>query len=144
MSSLNINSLYQKMNENNIKRYKVFDDILKKLHHKIKYHANLEKTFCFFKIPGFIIGVPLYDIDDLKNYILKSLDNDGFKYIYIEPNWLFISWEIKNKKKIQKPKAKKTKEDYKLIDEYKPSGNFIYNNFDITSMKEKMDHIKKF
>jgi len=97
MSSLNISSLHEKINENNLKSYKIYDNVLKKLHRKIKYHADLKKTYCFFKIPGFIIGVPLYNIDKLKDYILISLDKDCFQYIYIEPNWIFISWEIKNK-----------------------------------------------
>ena len=143
MSSLNISSLHEKINENNLKSYKIYDNVLKKLHRKIKYHADLKKTYCFFKIPGFIIGVPLYNIDKLKDYILISLDKDCFQYIYIEPNWIFISWEIKNKNNLLTLKNKKIKKDYKLIDEYKPSGNFIYNNYDITSMKEKMDYIGK-
>ena len=53
--------------EKNIKRYEKFDEILKKLHNRIKYNAKLEKTYCFFHIPQFIIGVPLYNIEDLKN-----------------------------------------------------------------------------
>ena len=131
------------MNENNLRRYKIFDNILKKLHKKMKYHAGLERTFCFFQIPEFIIGVPLYNIDELREYIFKSLDNDGFNYIYMEPNWLFISWEKKNKRNLSLPKAKKTKGDYKLIDEYKPSGSFISNSYDISSIKQKIDDMNK-
>ena len=32
MSSLNINELYSKINEKNMKRFEIFDDILKKIH----------------------------------------------------------------------------------------------------------------
>ena len=86
MSSLNINTLYATMYGRNIKRYQKFDDILKRLHNRIKYHAINEKTYCFFQIPEFIIGVPLYNINDLKEYLIKSLQKDGFEYMYIEPN----------------------------------------------------------
>ena len=130
MSSLNINELYSKINEKNMKRFEIFDDILKKIHTRIKYNANLEKTFCFYHIPEFIIGVPLYNINDLRNYLMNSLKKNGFKLLYVEPNWLFITWEINPKKVVQTPKQiekQKKKGDFKLIDEYKPSGNFIYN-----------------
>ena len=132
MSSLNINSLYETMYGRNIKRYEKFDDILKKIHNRIKYNAKNEKTFCFFQIPEFIIGVPLYNIEDLKEYLIKSLQKDGFEYIYIDPNWLFITWELKKNKKISsnnKLKKKKNNGEYKLIDEYKPNGT-LYNEYD--------------
>ena len=142
MSSLNINSLYETMYEKNIKRYEKFDNILQKIHNRIKYNAKNEKTYCFFQIPEFIIGVPLYNIEDLKEYLMTSLQKDGFKYMYIDPNWLFISWELKNKKKInpQKPKKKKDQGNYKLIDEYKPAGD-LYNEYDMSSMRQKMNDL---
>ena len=71
--------------------YEKIDDVLKKIHNRIKYNARIEKTFCFFQIPEFIIGVPLYNIDDLKKYLIDSLQKDGFQLIYIDPNWLFIT-----------------------------------------------------
>lgn len=143
MSSLNINSLYETMYGRNIKRYEKFDDILKKIHNRIKYNAKNEKTFCFFQIPEFIIGVPLYNIEDLKEYLIKSLQKDGFEYIYIDPNWLFITWELKKNKKISsnnKLKKKKNNGEYKLIDEYKPNGT-LYNEYDMTAMRQKMNEL---
>ena len=102
-----------------------------------------EKTFCFFQIPEFIIGVPLYNIEDLKEYLMKSLQKDGFQYMYVDPNWLFVTWELKNSKKIPSPKSKREKKkegEYKLIDEYKPSGN-LYNEYDMSSMRQKMNEL---
>jgi hypothetical protein len=142
MSSLSINSLYETMYEKNVKRYQKFDDILKRLHNRIKYNAKNEKTFCFFQIPEFIIGVPLYNINDLKEYLIQSLQKDGFEYMYIEPNWLFVTWELKKNRKIPSPKSKKKKDnsEYKLIDEYKPSGN-LYNEYDMSNMRKKMNDL---
>ena len=144
MSSLNINNLYETMYERNLKRYEKFDGILLKIHNRIKYNAGKEKTYCFFQIPEFIIGTPLYNINDLKLYIIESLKKDGFQLMYIDPNWLFITWELKGKniKSRKTRKNKKKKEDYKLIDEYKPSGNFAsYNEYDLTSMRKKMGEL---
>ena len=140
MSSLNINNLYETMWEKNMKRYEKFDGVLKKIHNRIKYNARLEKTYCFFQIPEFIIGVPLYNIEDLKRYLIELLKKDGFQLIYIDPNWLFITWELKGKKQPSQSRVKKNKnkkkEEYKLIDEYKPSGNFI-NERELFSLRDK-------
>lgn len=137
MSSLDINNLYDKINERNSKRLEKFDDILKKVHNRILYNANLEKTFCFFQIPEFIIGTPLYNVEDLKKYLILSLRKDKFYLIYVKPNWLFITWELSNlKKPKEKPKQIK-RGNYKLIDEYKPTGQFIYNEGDLRSIEQK-------
>lgn len=142
MSSLSIDELYETTNSKNIKRLQYFDDILKKIHTRIKYYAKMEKMHCFYQIPEFIIGKPLYNVNDLRDYIINSLKKNGFKLVYIDPNWLFISWEIKSKKTvITKTKQNKKINDYKLIDEYKPTGNLIYNENDLLSMKDKINNM---
>ena len=94
MTSLDINELYGTINNKNKVRLEKFDDILKKIHSRIKYHSGLERTYCFFQIPEFIIGVPLYNVEDLRNYIINSLKKNGFEILYVEPNWLFINCTI--------------------------------------------------
>ena len=58
--------LYSTINEKTLKRMEIYDDVLKKCHHRIKYNSSLERTYCFFQIPEFIIGVPLYDIMEMR------------------------------------------------------------------------------
>ena len=136
MSSLNIDDLYETIDEKNNKRLEKFDGILKQIHGRIKYYSKLERTFCFFQIPEFIIGVPLYNVSDLRNYIINSLKRNGFHIVYIDPNWLYISWSKEDRgKPVKKTKLKKEK-NYKLIDEYKPSGQFV-NVDDLSSIKMK-------
>jgi hypothetical protein len=136
MSSLNIDELYETIDEKNNKRLEKFDGILKQIHARIKYYSRLERTFCFFQIPEFIIGVPLYNVSDLRNYIINSLKRNGFHIVYIDPNWLYISWSKEDRgKPVKKAKPKKDK-NYKLIDEYKPSGQFVNDN-DLSSIKMK-------
>ena len=97
MSTLNINDLYDSINNKNFKRMKKFDDILVQIHRRIKYHADLEQTFCLYSIPEFIFGTPLYNINDLKKYIMDTLKKNGFKLMYFHPNTIFISWDVENK-----------------------------------------------
>ena len=86
MSHLNIKDLYSTINEKTIKRMETYDEILQKCHKRIKYNSTLERTYCFFQIPEFVIGVPLYDINELRTYVMNSLGKDGFQLVYIEPN----------------------------------------------------------
>jgi hypothetical protein len=147
MSSLNITHLYEQMNEKNLKRYEKFDGILQKIHNRIRYNSKLERMHCFYQIPEFIIGTPLYNVSDLQDYLMTSLTKDGFQLLYVEPNWLFIAWETSTKKitsskDINKVKKAKKVGDFKLIDEYKPSGTFIYNEKDLLSIEEKMNKLR--
>lgn len=140
MSSLNINDLYKESDRKNEMRLRVFDNILKKIHTRIRNSASNEKMFCMYQIPDFIIGVPLYDTNELKKYLINSLEKDRFKLLYVEPNWLFISWEIKSKKvKASNKKPVERKMNYKLIDEYKPIGGF-YDDNDLSSIKNKTNN----
>ena len=55
MSSLNIKDLYSTINEKTIKRLEIYDKVLIKCHKRIEYNSSLERTYCFFQIPEFII-----------------------------------------------------------------------------------------
>ena len=90
MSSLNINELYEVSNNKHLKKLEQFDKLLQNVHSRIKKNAAENKMYCFYQIPEFIIGVPLYDVNDLKKYIINSLKKNGFNLLYIDPNWLFI------------------------------------------------------
>tara|TARA_B100000686_G_C16529173_1_gene831410 strand:+ start:522 stop:950 length:429 start_codon:yes stop_codon:yes gene_type:complete len=141
MSSLNIKDLNNSINKRHLKRLELYNSILEKVHHRIKYNAELEKTFCFYNIPEFIIGTPLYNVEELKNYIITALKKNGFMLLHIEPNWLFISWNVSEIKEDTNKGKKKKEVDYKLVEEYKPSGQFVYNDYDLSSIKEKTNKL---
>lgn len=145
MSTLNINDLYDTINNKNFKRLKKFDDILLQIHRRIKYHAELEQTYCLYVIPEFIIGVPLYNVNDLKKYIMTTLTKNGFKLMYFHPNTIFISWDVKNKLKNNDKKKKNNSDNkqYRLIDDYNPNGNFIYNENTLMNIRDKSKNLLK-
>ena len=145
MSTLNINELYDSINTKNFKRLKKFDDILLQIHRRIKYHAELEQTFCLYNIPEFIFGIPLYNVNDLKNYIMNTLKKNGFKILYFHPNTIFISWDVENKiqNKDKNKKNKNKNNNFKLIDEYNPNGNFVYSESSLLNMRNKTKDLLK-
>jgi len=138
MSSLNINSLFEEMDKKVINRLKLFDDILVQIHNKIVYNSKNKTFFCTFQIPEFLIGKPLYKIEDLRKYLIDSLTRDKFDVLYIHPNLLFISWERKknNKRNIKKitPNNSNT---FKKIDDYNPIGNLLYNDNILSNINNK-------
>ena len=76
---------------------------MKNCHNKIRRAVKLSpyNNFCFYILPKFIYGVPLYNIDKCINYLVVHLTKNGFQINYTHPNLLLISW-IKPKE-ISKP-----------------------------------------
>ena len=144
MSSLDIKDLYSTINEKNIKRLEIYDNVLVKCHKRIKYNSSLERTYCFYQIPEFIIGVPLYKVTEMRTYIINSLKNNGFKIMYIEPNWLFISWDLPGISKLantglkKEVKIKENRNKYKSVDNYKPTGSLIYDERTMLDLSDKL------
>ena len=143
MSQLKISDLYSRINEKNLKRMEIYDNVLIKCHNRIKYNSDLEKTYCFYQIPEFIIGTPIYNINEMRTYIINSLNNNGFQVMYIEPNWLFVSWNQSRTKKLVNTnliKEKKEKEEskYRSTDQYKPTGSLIYDESTMLGLSNKL------
>ena len=136
MSQLNIHKLYESSKRKELKKFETFDKILQRCHNKITLYAENRKTECIYEIPGFIIGVPLYNINELSEYLISSLNKNGFILKVLQQNYIIISWDIKNKKNL-KVKKEKVKEDFRFVEDYNPSGSFIINERAMMDMKEK-------
>ena len=139
MSQIDMKELYSTINQKTLKRMELYDSILKKCHSRILYNSGLQRTYCFYQIPEFVIGTPLYDIGELRNYVMNSLKTNGFEILYVEPNWLFIYWNVKGAKSLTKNTnvSKQVNNQYKSTDTYKPSGNLIYDDSSLMNMVDK-------
>ena len=84
---------------------------------------------------SYIYGVPKFDITGCILYIVDSLVNNGFDVKYTHPNLLYISWLNKYNKPEKEKKIKDKK--YKTIEEYKPSGKFIYDKTTVDLLSNK-------
>lgn len=69
-----------------------FDKIFEKIEKKIILASAANFYYTWYSIPQFIVGLPLYSIDECKNYIENKLKKDGFEIEYFEPNILLIKW----------------------------------------------------
>jgi len=138
MSQLNIKDLYTSAKKTELEKYKLFDSIIKKCHNRIKLNADNKQTHCFYQIPPFIFGKPLYDIDELKEYVSKSLKLNGFEIKDYPNYYIYINWDI-TKPAVKENKKVKKKEDksFRVIEDYNPSGMFVNNQKALMSINEK-------
>ena len=91
---INIDDLYEKKHQKDLKQLSVFNKILNRIHVRIKTTSRqkTDEQFCWFVVPEVIIGVPKYDQALCIAYLIDKLKVNQFNVRYIHPNTLFISW----------------------------------------------------
>ena len=128
--------IQKKQIERDKRRTSVFKKILSKCYRRIKLASENEEFFCFFQLPEYMSGTPIYNMTECVMYILDHLDKNGFYAKYCDHYLLFVTWTLKNKTKNMienKPNNQKSITDslnlkYRSINDYKPSGDFLYNS----------------
>ena len=141
MSMINIEELNRINVDRDKAKIEIYDKVLKKCHEKIKKTAKLpgKNTNCFYVVPTYIYGVPRNQIENCIVYIVQSLIKNGFQVYYTHPNLIYISW-FNRSNSIEYKKDKKenvVKENFKKIESYKPSGDFLYDISSLDLLKKK-------
>ena len=132
-TQISIANLHQKQVTRQNNQLRIFDQILDKCYKRINLVADKSNEIsCFFLLPEFVFGIPLYDAKDCAKYIIKNLIKEGFIVVYTHPNLLYISWDIKytKSKNNQQELAlqslpKLQKSVYKSVLDYKPKTNIF-------------------
>lgn len=92
MKQINIFELQNTINKKKARRTNVYDNILLKCHMKIEEAAKKENYFCYYDVPEYVIGLPLYNITDCIEHVIDKLKENGFKVHYLFPKMIHISW----------------------------------------------------
>jgi len=94
-NKLNIDDLYEKKHQRDLKQISVFNKILNRIHKRIQLTGRNKKIerYIWFTVPEFIFGEPNYDQGECLGYIISKLEENGFFTKYMHPNTLFVSWE---------------------------------------------------
>ena len=93
MKQINLYDLYKNINVKKERRNDVFNTILDKCHNIIISYSKKENYKCFYTVPEFVVGLPLYNIQECIQHIYKHLKKNGFLVNYYFPNILYISWD---------------------------------------------------
>lgn len=75
---------------------KVYEKVLGHCFRKIREHVLRDQKFCFFPVPEYLPGFPLFNITHCTCFIVKKLNQAGFKTKYIPPNVIYIFWNVQN------------------------------------------------
>lgn len=165
---INIDDLYEKKHQRDLKQISIFNKILNRIHKRIQFTGRNKRSdkFIWFTVPEYIFGEPTYDKGECLGYLVSKIEENGFFVKYMHPNTLFISWEnwipsytrneIKKKMGITLDEKgnvlekkdqtdaddensafmnsgsnskgdKKDGRQFTPIDQYKPTGNLVYN-----------------
>jgi hypothetical protein len=91
---LNIDDLYEKKREHDLRQLDLYNKLLNRIHVKIKTTSRqkLNEQFCSFVVPEIMIGVPKYDQGACIAYLMDKLKENGFNVRYVHPNLLWIAW----------------------------------------------------
>ena len=143
MSMLNINELFNDQTKKEKHKEEIYDNVLKQCHKRILRSNKLNpyNTCCFYIIPKFIYGIPLYNLDKCINYLVVNLSKNGFKINYTHPNLLIISWFKKEESQSKNEIMLNNKTNVKSISDYKPSGNLIYNTNYLKDINKKTNYL---
>lgn len=76
---------------------KIYQQILT----KVNTYAKQSLTHCIYTIPNIIYGFPPFDRDEIQNFIIKKLTDDGFRASVILNGNIHISWAIKDVSLVQ-------------------------------------------
>lgn len=126
-SLFSINDLQKDQANKDKSRNSIYHLITKKCFTKIKETHNNNNTFCFFNLPEYIPGYPLYNMTECILYILKKLKEKGFSCRYVDSYIIYISWhKVKNSPKLIENK-RDVLDDINL--KYKPIENSGSFNF---------------
>jgi hypothetical protein len=80
------------------RKKKSFHKVIEFCSKKIQQNAIRNATWCMYEIPEFIIGYPIYSLNECIQYVYEFLIKKGFRVDYYFPRILFVSWEMPVKK----------------------------------------------
>jgi hypothetical protein len=92
---INIDELYEKKKQRDLRQLSVFNKILNRINTRIKTSSQMKRdeTYIWYQVPPYIFGEPIYDQTDCIAYVVTKLVENGFYVKYINPGTLFISWD---------------------------------------------------
>lgn len=71
-----------------------YEKVYEKCQAQILKYAKNEKYRCFFDVPEFILGLPVYNINSVIIYVIEKLKQSGFLVKYYFPKHLYITWDL--------------------------------------------------
>jgi len=94
--NLSVDDILIQQKIRNKKKIRIYKKVLEKCYHRIKFASKKDIKWCFFVVPNYIVGTPLYNVNACIIYVIKQLERGGFLVKYTHPNLIYISWNKQN------------------------------------------------
>lgn len=152
--TFSVYDIHKEQKEKEDRNIKIYNIILKKVFQKIKITVkNSYNNFCFFQLPEYLQGFPIYNMTKCLWYITNILHAKGFHSKYCNDHIIFIKWAereenlklqnlskdnklLKSEPEVQQhQQPSRPKQEFRPINDYKPKGDFLYNS-NISKNKE--------
>jgi len=92
---INIDELYEKKHQRDLKQISIFNKLLNRIHKRITTTGRnkMNDKHIWFTVPEYIFGEPNFNKGDCIGFLVAKLEENGFFVKYMHPNTLFVSWE---------------------------------------------------
>ena len=132
--TFSVTEIHKRQKEREKNRIKIYEAITSRCFKKIKEVSLNEGTFCFYILPEYIPGYPIYNMTECVVFLLNVLKEKGFNSRYCDNLTIYISWNI------PKPNLKLLNQPIQIIEKknaidglnlkYKPIENYsAFSNF---------------
>ena len=74
------------------RRIETFKKVFKVVEKKIIKRSEADHYYTWYKVPEYLLNVPIYDVDRCKEYIINQLRDNEFEVDEYEDNKLLIKW----------------------------------------------------
>ena len=106
---MSLESIIEIQEQKKIKEKELFKVIYDRAKNVILYNARIGSQACTYRVPKFIFGYPLIDIENTMDYISYKLTHKGFIVFPIDRETIYISWDLTKYKKNEIKKKEKSK-----------------------------------
>lgn len=73
-------------------RIKTYNVVLKRLENRILQTAKMDQYECEYEVPTFIVGEPMYEVQDCVVYLYMKLHRSGYKVKLVSNHTVRVSW----------------------------------------------------
>lgn len=152
INNINLEYIQQKQNTRLETRLDIFEKVLQRVYHRVDICSDYQQNFCFFIIPDYIYGLPIYNVKSCAAYIMKKLMTNGLRCKFFIPNLLYVYWYYKETNPALLAPGMPVNEKYLKNKEEFPDANLNYmktmplrtansGDIDITLPEDRLKYI---
>lgn len=91
---LSVHDLNRHIEAKKREKFATYEKVFALCEKHVVRHADAQLYRCFFEVPEFIMGLPVYALNPAIMYIYDKLVRKGFLVKYYFPKVLYISWDL--------------------------------------------------